>query len=576
MAQTQQPDDFFGASYIGQSPYAGATNDYLAQLQAVHGMLQDNAQAFARNAPQFGTPTQARMTSEPSPYAALGPAQNMQVNNATNASRGPAPPGVGNISTAVSRPPMSTDTSGGTAVNRPWGEPPGGFNYQGSNIPPDIQPLRTALQAYFGQNAFTPNQQYSMLPGSDLFNLPITQSLISSQQNAGLQPTLVQQMLQPGAGALQNLLGFNAPTNISPLLGPLQNFLQPGGTTPKLDLGGIQQAGQQGVAAAQQYGQGAFGAAQQYGTGALGAAQQFGGQASQALSSALPWAQNIAATGGAPTQQLLQSVQSIQNAGQQNIAANLAAIREQYGAQGLGQGSDVSQALGLGATRGQAEIEAQQSQLLTGILQQAAQTQLGGVNALQNIAQGYGGIGQLIGGTGLGAGQLIGGTGVQAGQLESGAQQGLGQLLQSAQGLNLQGQQGGVANQLQAINSGLGVLQAPAQNALASAGIQLGAAGQYPGYANALGSAYGQSAQNLLAVAGLQQQGSQFTQQMQYQNFVRQMQTLPPALQAALGLATSFPQVYPQPPGAGATLGAAGIAAGGSILGALITAGLLG
>jgi hypothetical protein len=541
MAQ-QQTDDFFGMSYIGAQPYGNATTDYLNQLALVHGMLSDQAASQMRTQPAARAQNTQSTQSAASPYAMQGPAQNMQVNNASNLAQGASP---------YSRTPSAGASQTGQTAVPSYGTP---YDYKGTNIPPDMQQLRTNLINFLNaSNARTGGQSapYSLGPGSELFNLGTPLGLNEAYTQANLAPQNIANYLAPGMNTLGGLMNFQAPgLNLSSLYPALNSLLS--GQGPQLDLSQIASLGQQGIGSAQQMGQ-----------GAIGSAQQYAGLAQSAYGSAMPFAQNIAATGGAPIQQLLQSLGDIRSAGSLGIQNNLAAIREQYGAQGLGAGSDISSALGLGATRGEAELQAQQSSLLTNVLQQAAATQLGGVNALQGIGQGYGGLGQMLAQTQLGAG------GLEQNAIQAALQGQLG-----AQNLNLQAQATGMQGQLSALGQGLNIMQAPSQLALQSAGVQLGAAQALPAYANQMNTAFGQSTQNMLGVAGLAQQGNQYTNQMQYQNFLRQQQ-LNPQMQASLGMATVYPPVMPQYPGTGTSLGVAGVGAGGSILGALIAAGLL-
>jgi hypothetical protein len=70
---------------------------------------------------------------------------------------------------------------------------------------------------------------------------------------------------------------------------------------------------------------------------------------------------NILQTGGAPNIQA--ALDAIKNQGMTNLQGTLGDITEQYSALGLGKGSDILGALGTGASKGIADIIAQQSQL---------------------------------------------------------------------------------------------------------------------------------------------------------------------------------------------------------------------
>jgi hypothetical protein len=410
------------------------------------------------------------------------------------------------------------------------------------------------------------NQPYE---GSFSLGMPYGVDL-ASQMSQQMVP-MNRAMGLPGEEALNNLSRFRSPgVNTAPLMGALQTLL--GNPTPNLDLSGINNMANQGFSAATNFGQNAVTGANQFGQNAWSAAQGFGNQASGAYGAAMPTAMNLAQTGGAPMQALLHALDAIHQSGQIDIGNNLAAIRERYGKQGLGAGSDVNTALGLGATQGQAQLEAQQSSLLSQVLQNAAQVQLGGVNALQGIGAGYGNIGSMLGSTALGAGNLISNTGLGAGNLASGAAGMAGGLMTSAQGLNLNAQSTGLQAMLGALGPGLNIMQQPQQSAMQQGQMQLGAASALPAYLNSQLSAYQGATGNLLNMAGMNQQANMYTNQAQYQDFQR-MQQLPPGVQAALGFATSYPNMGGQASG-GFPYGAA-IGAGGSIIGAMIAAGML-
>lgn len=75
-------------------------------------------------------------------------------------------------------------------------------------------------------------------------------------------------------------------------------------------------------------------------------------------------------------QDITTALDAIRRQGMMGIEDNNAAIREQYGALGLGSGSDVAEAVARGSSRGMADITAQQSQLLAQIQENAAQRRL--------------------------------------------------------------------------------------------------------------------------------------------------------------------------------------------------------
>src|SRR5262245_54256604 len=141
------------------------------------------------------------------------------------------------------------------------------------------------------------------------------------------------------------------------------------------------------------------------------------GPAFGAMGMSLPYALDIARTGGAPMQQLISSLGDIRTAGQAAMTNNLAQIREQYGAMGTGGGADVNAALARGVAETEAATQAQQSSLLTSVLQNAAQTQLGGVNALLGAGSGFGQLAGVLGSAYGQSGQTLAGlAGIQGQQ----------------------------------------------------------------------------------------------------------------------------------------------------------------
>lgn len=558
------------------SPYSNPTTDYLNQLQAIHSMVSANVSggpagsARGPDDPSGGrgfvpprSSTQGTQSwsdwgggfSGEAGQDGIGPdARQGQVNNTINVTRGGARTGAGV----------------GTAQRSPNAR--GQYDYKGTNIPQDMQGLRTNLGSYLSGQVGKENPNYFLPPGSEMFNLATPVGARESYDLAGQQVPTIGGMLQPGQDTLSSLMGFNAGADFSGLYPTLNALLS--GPTPQLDLNSINQFGQSGYNNAVGYGNNAVAGANQYGQNAWNSASAFGGQAANAFGSAMPTAMNIAQTGGVPTNMLLQALDAIHKSGQIDIEHNLAGIREKYGAQGLGQGSDVNSALALGATQGQAQLEAQQSSLLTSVLQNAAQTQLGGLNALQGIGAGYTGVGNLLSGTAQGVGGLLSSTNVNAGNLVSGAAGMAGGLNAQAQGLNLGAQQTAINAMLGALPQGMNILQQPVTNQLNSAGVQLGAASQLPAYGNTMNSAFAGAQGAYGNLAQLNQQANMYTNNAQYQNFQRQFQTLPPGLQAALGFGTAFPPVNQGPSTAGSLIGG-GMAAGGSILGAMILTGML-
>jgi hypothetical protein len=319
------------------------------------------------------------------------------------------------------------------------------------------------------------------------FNLPSPMGADSAYGMANNLPGMLASMLGPAQGVTNNIMQGGG-TDVSSML-PALSFLLSGRATPNYDLSGVNAA--QG--------------------GLMGSA---------------PIAQMLAMTGGNAMSMLPGAIQGIGNAGNIAIQRQLADIRQQYGAQGLGQGSDVNYALANGAALGQANIAQNQSSLLAQIMPQIAQVQLGGLNALQGM---YGTAGNLA---------------LQGQQLGVGAQQ------------------AGFSNLINALSPGLNILSTPVQQQLAAAGLSNQMAGT-------MASGTNSALQALLGLAGINNNANQFTSGMQYQNFTRES-GLNPYLQAALGYGTQFPPIQNALPSTGATLGGSAIGAAGSILGAVL------
>lgn len=370
------------------------------------------------------------------------------------------------------------------------------------NIPPDLYGLRNVLGNIWANNAGQPPAYYD--PSN--FNLPTPYGIPQASNIAGMMPGVIAGMMGPGMGAMNNILSGGG-TDVSSFL-PALSFLLSGQASPQINLGGVNNS----------IG-GMYGSANIAGMG-------------------LPYAANIAATGGAPMNQLISSLSALQTQGNVQIQNQLAGIRQQYTAQGLGQGSDVNSALASGAAQGVANLNANQSTLLSQVLQNAAQTQLGGINALANI--------------GSTAGNLYG----AAGQLGLAGQQ-----------LSANTQQMGYQNLISSLMPGLQIMSTPVQQQLAAAGVNVQQAGLMNSSMNDALSAF-------LNMGQMNQTSNLYSNQAAYNNFVR-MNSPSPYLTGASGYATGFPPTMNQIPSAGTQLGSAAIGAGGSVLAALIAAELI-
>lgn len=541
-------DDFFGTSYIGANPYTNPTAAYLGNLSQIHAMVSQKATG-GDGAPATGSGTGGVVTAQGGPSTPSWtppPPTNSWFPPSYNATGSPA------ANTQQNNPYNTTQTGGVYPANN---NPPSTFDYSGyPGIPPDTQNLRTNIGSYL--NSFLANGGTTPNPYTGTFNLAPPQGSQEEYTMANNLGPLIMGMATPGQNTLGGIM-MNGGANFGQLQPALSTLL--GGPTPQLDMTNINAMANAGFNGAMGFGNNAVTAANTFGNNAWGAGQQYAGMGTNAYMSANPTAQNIAQTGGTNMAQLMATLNAIQNSGQTNINTNLANIRQQYSAQGLGQGSDVSNALALGATQGQQQIEAQQSQYMTNAMQAATQAQLGGVNALLGIGSGLGTIGSNLAGTALGVGNLIGGTNTAAGGLVNSAAGTAGSLFTGGQQLGLQAQQTGINAMLGALNPGLNILQQPVTN-------QLQAANALPAYLSQYNNAYGTAMGGMNNLAGLSQQANMYTNQAQYQDFLR-MQGLTPQMQAALGFATSYPPIQQPIPSTGAMLGAAGISAGGSILG---------
>ena len=218
-------------------------------------------------------------------------------------------------------------------------------------------------------------------------------------------------------------------------------------------------------------------------------------------------------TGGMPD--ITNALGAIETRARGNIEDSLAGIRETFSGQGLGLGSDIADALGRGASRGYADLAAQQSTLIAQLMDAAQNRRLGAAS---------------------GAGALSG--------------QNFG-------------------NELQRIAMQLGILQLPNQTALANAGVQQSALGLAPSLSGMAINPMLQGAQGMGTLGMFGAQNNQQNLMNLYNEFVR-MQQPNPYLNPAIAFATSNPnqqqQIVPEGPGIGSTLVSGGLGVLGAIL----------
>jgi len=241
----------------------------------------------------------------------------------------------------------------------------------------------------------------------------------------------------------------------------------------------------------------------------------------------------LALTGG--RNDINPQLDAIKTSGMQTLEDTLAQIREQYGAMGLGAGSDISDALGRGASRGIADIIKQQSELAAGLDTQAQNRRLSAGGTEQSA------LSQLL----SSVGQLNLGSSGQAIQAGSGIQDSLSSLM-SLWGQGADRSMSATANAGGLANSAMGTY---GNLQLGNAGLQgqhlgnlMGGAGQYMQGGAGLASAAASLTPGLGAYAQESSRMQEANLSRWYNEVLRQAQG-PPMLQNAMGYATNFPPV---------------------------------
>jgi hypothetical protein len=243
---------------------------------------------------------------------------------------------------------MDNGIPGRIAVPNPGNEgphfggysPDGAINTQGGNIPKDLMPLRGFLQGYILDALKNPGGRFDPIFSRDELTLNMDPSW--GRLNDTLYGVLGDSMRAShrGLGMLDSLMGTQAPqAAYSPEL--MHSLMRLGNPTTANDP--LYNAAMNGT-----------------GMTAL---------------------RNMATTGGRGDVQ--PALDAIKTSGMQTLEDTLAQIREQYGAMGLGAGSDISDALGRGASRGIADIVRQQSELATRLDSEAQQRMLAAGGAEQ-------------------------------------------------------------------------------------------------------------------------------------------------------------------------------------------------
>lgn len=523
-------DDFFGVSMLSANPYASRyqpVHDMKMQAKQAQGATQENVPAMmpAGWANMFGG-TARGMTAPPAGPGASqrGVTKNAWQQNPNGTYTDP--------DTGVTTLPGDSETGpgdiGGTT----------GRTNTGGNIPQDLPALRNTLQSYmmdrlqaggrwdpmFSQEELTynadpswgrmNNQMYNTLGAANdmthqgfdqirrLMGMPMSNGADLSQLNPYLG------MSQGAGGALQGLINSGGGNTLNPAImqmilgGQGMSALNYGANNPSaisdpLLQGASNGAGMQGL-------------------------------------------QGMIANGGSSNIQ--SQLDSIMKSGKMGIEDTLAQIREQYGAMGLGAGSDIADALGRGASRGYADIIKQQSELATGMNESAQGRRLAAMGAESgNFANLLNSVGQLNLGTR--------GQGIQAGQ---GIQSSLADLLQqySSNMTGSYGRQIDAANSLfgnsnSAMGTFGGLLQGNEQLRLQDVGMRYGGANNMIGAGGQMTNNLASLLPGMMGYASNQDQMSLGNMQRWQQERLRQAGG-PPILDKALGYATNVPN--PNPP----------------------------
>jgi hypothetical protein len=442
-------NDFFGTQFLGVNPYGTEASERMNRLSTIDQMLQSWFQPAAtggrtsRNYMPFATtnlvdnpeppggggggggsqgptppgcpdpgppPTNCAYgyylagggggcpywTCKPDPggntpggSGPSGPGTNLPPNN-------PGPPGQG---TGVQTGPNSytgfASPGGGTASGT------GGYTGMYGALPPDLYQLRSGLSNFLLGNM---GQRFPMYNGN--LNVSPDPNAMSASNLFASTAGQASGMAGAGMDMIQQLFGYRAPNAGMPNFSQIMQGTTPDAASALMALG---QRGAGDVGNYLNYGSGIINAAlanNPYLTNNLSNATAAGNQFSQAnqlnvnglggpvnagtfayMDPTANAFRNLANTGNAPDIQ--NALRAIEQRGQLAITDDLAAIREQYGARGLGAGSDVAAALAQGAARGRADITAQQSALQADVLNQAANRMVSAQSLAPSLASAY-------------------------------------------------------------------------------------------------------------------------------------------------------------------------------------------
>lgn len=439
-------------------------------------------------------------------------------------------------------------------------------NYTDDTIPEDLRYLRSILGSYLGNRLGDYNPAAPFPLG--IQNSPYMPQAASAGY-AGASDAA--NWLGMGGNSLSDLLNFNVDApNLSGLQGVLGSIINRGGAS-SFDPQMIWNALTNGQNSVNQYGAAASGAADRS-QGAFGnayqMAQPYFQHSGNILNETLDPMRGLMANGGAPD--ITSALNAIKTQSMGNLEDTLAQIRETYGAQGLGASSDVNEALARGASRGIADMNAQQTQLQAQVMNDAANRRIAATSPFLGASAQAGNIGNNI----IGAGSMLGGGALSSAGMYNNIAGTLGNYSLGAAGSQLNTlsslaglQNSGMDRILSALPIGLQMANNPAQLALASAGIRSNAAGMLPGYAGTAGQAGSGLASILSNLAQLDSSVAGNNLNLKYQDWVRS--TTNPFLNIAAGYATGFPPNAPVVPGnSGSAWGALGTI-GGALMGAL-------
>jgi len=213
-------------------------------------------------------------------------------------------------------PPSNTPTTGGTATPRT-----GTTVVNGRTLSPNLDNLTQQLVTFFTGKL---GENYPSYPGNMTATLN-PRYLNTAEQTGQYGTSLAEDWSNTAGGIVNSLQGFNPIGDVSPLKNMISSQMNHGYDPQTMGLGWI--------------------------------------------GSTVPSWYEMLANGGAPN--ITGALNDIQTRGMMGIEDQNAQIREQFGKMGLSAGSDVAEAVARGSSRGIADINSQQSQLISQVLGQA-------------------------------------------------------------------------------------------------------------------------------------------------------------------------------------------------------------